>query len=295
MWKMCRQFSVPQQRGLSALVPCLLEQLCSLERAAETTGSGLVPVGLLTGKSTREMILRAATNSAPAQAAGPASCARKTTSSWVVAVVFLNGSFSGLCRKFEAFHNSHLFMIFFYLAAPLILPPQWDPNAADSWKSVLLSALVESNQETTWLEQPWAAMWHQLGHFALQEQWPSRCSPAARQRVISTLSRNLVTSMSHHGVNKDVWWDRTVAIWARAVLRLLFCSCSSLLRSPGYTTRGVRSIGNAAPSCPSWAHGPACASVLRESALQTSHFKYLFKAIGSGAFKWNPTEVSQNH
>lgn len=50
-------------------------------------GSRLVPIELLTGRSTMEMILRAATKSAPAQAAIPASCARKT-SSWVVVVVF---------------------------------------------------------------------------------------------------------------------------------------------------------------------------------------------------------------
>lgn len=90
--------------------------------------SQLVPIGLLTGKSTREMILRAATKSAPAQAAMPASCARKT-SSWVV-VVFLNGSFSELCRKFEAFHNSSWFFLFNSLSGPLgplILPLQQVP------------------------------------------------------------------------------------------------------------------------------------------------------------------------
>lgn len=75
---------MPRKRGLSALV--YMFALCSLEHSAETMGSVLVPIGLLTGKSTREMILRAATKSAPAQAAVSASCARKT-SSCVVAVV----------------------------------------------------------------------------------------------------------------------------------------------------------------------------------------------------------------
>lgn len=75
---------MPRKRGFSALA--FMFAPCSLEHTAETTGSGLVPIGLLTGKSTREMILRAATKSAAAQAAVSVCCARKT-SSCVLAVV----------------------------------------------------------------------------------------------------------------------------------------------------------------------------------------------------------------
>lgn len=70
--------------------------------------------------------------------------------------------------------------------------------------------------------------------------------------------RSLVMSVSHHRDNKDVWRDRTVAIWARAVLRLLFCFCSSLPRSLGYTTLGVRSIWQC---CPVQPQKPPCTSL----------------------------------
>ena len=72
--------------------------------------------------------------------------------------------------------------------------------------------------------------------------------------------------MSHHRDNKDVLWDRNVAIWARAVLRLLLCFCSSLPRSLGYTRLGVRSIWQCCsfqccPSLPNATKKPTCASL----------------------------------
>lgn len=70
-------------------------------------------------------------------------------------------------------------------------------------------------------------------------------------------SRSLIISMSHHRDNKDVCWDRDAAIWARAVLSLLFCLCSSLAGSLGYARLGWEVFGNAVPSdaahpCPVW-------------------------------------------
>lgn len=121
----------------------------------------------------------------------------------------------------------------------------------------------------------------------------------------------LILSLSHHWDNKDVCRDRSVAIWPRAVLRVLLRYCSSLPRSLGCTRLGVRSIWQCCPArcCPSlpnaskkppcscspsphcaWMHQnrPAFASVvIQESPLQPfhSHFKYFFKAIGLAAFK----------
>lgn len=239
-------------------------------------------------------------------------------------LLLLNGGFSGLCRKFEAFHNSHLLPIFSYLAAPLILPPQKDPNAAGSRKALLPSALVESKQgcHKQKIQQPGLHGFSSLKRQCAISWDILHCRGNGTAGVVQQQgegwplpqlgsSRSLVMSMSHHGDNKDVWWNRTVAIWTRALLRLLFYS--SLPRSLGYTTLVWEVFGSAAHPCPVQPQkslctslqlqpitllpllGPACASVLRESALQTSYFKYLFKAIGSGAFRWYPMEVSQNH
>lgn len=79
-------------------------------------------------------------------------------------------------------------------------------------------------------------------------------------------SRSLIISMSHHRDNKDVCWDRDAAIWARAVLSLLFCLCSSLAGSLGYARLGVRSIWQCCsfwccPSLPNVAQKPTHTSL----------------------------------
>lgn len=125
------------------------------------------------------------------------------------------------------------------------------------------SALVESNQgcKKQKIQQP-----EPLGLNSLEQQcgisWDIlHCRSSATAGVVQQQgegcslshvrsSKSLVMSMSHHRDNKDVWWDRTMAVWTMALLRLLFCFCSSLLRSLGYTTLGMRSIWQCCSSLP---------------------------------------------
>lgn len=108
-------------------------------------------------------------------------------------------NFSGLCRKFGAFHDRHLFIIFsiqqhlsFFLPnGILMLQALRRPFCLQPWWKVTKdgrSKRSSSQDHVVRRNQPWTAMWYQLGHFALQEQCPSSCSPAVRWRVSSSLS-----------------------------------------------------------------------------------------------------------
>lgn len=98
------------------------------------------------------MILSAVTKAAPDQAARPVPLYHgyiKFLGCCFVVLVFLiesSSQFQWAVQKIWSFSHQAPVHHLLYSAAPLILPPQWDPDAAGSWKAILSSACVESNQ-----------------------------------------------------------------------------------------------------------------------------------------------------
>lgn len=273
MWKMWRQFSVPQERSLCIGVYVYCNSCAHWSALQKPRDHGWFPLDCSQVRTPGRWSSGLPQSQHLLRLLGQPPVPGKQVHGWWL--LFLKYkvvlSFSGLCRKFEVLFTTATcswFFIFSSTSHPSSLtgsqccrclkgPFTFSPCG----EQPRMSEVKDPAVRTTWIEQPWTAMWHQLGHFALQEQCPSRCSWSQGEGWSlprGGSSRSLVMSVSHHRDNKDVWWDRTVAIWARAVLRLLFCFCSSLPRSLGYTTLGVRSIWQC---CPVQPQKPPCTSL----------------------------------